>query len=151
MTKPDVKLINELRVYSEESKELNLATFWSSSPVILVFVRHFSSSTCRQQVKNFWKQKDKLLRNKFRVVFVGSGSPMSIKDFRKAIEIDNVSFVTDPTMKTFEAFGLTNSGYQSQMGGVVVLQTNGKVLYHFVAGYSGATDDAFDNILTSVA
>lgn len=142
----DLDQVSSLKVLTEEGVETSLSDFWGKTPAILIFVRHFSSQTCREHVQSIWKEKERFMKSKYQIVFVGSGSPIAISTFKKELNITDVPVVRDPTLKTFEVFKLTNTGYQAQVGGIVIMKPTGEMVYHFVADYLGTRSAQFSDI-----
>jgi hypothetical protein len=66
----------------------------NASPVLLVFLRHFGCSFCRQSLDDVSKVQDELARRGVRPVFVHLGSPERAKpyfDYYKLAEVERIS------------------------------------------------------------
>src|ERR1700679_906907 len=67
-----------------------------ASPVLLVFLRHFGCSFCRQAISDVADLKEELARRGGRPVFVHLGTPERAKPFFDYYGIGDVERVSDP-------------------------------------------------------
>jgi hypothetical protein len=125
-------------------------------------------STIEKSFTNRAKQKN------LRVVFIGNGKPHLINEFKKELNLPNAEVYTDPYLETFNNCGMHSgvmrlmnlktlgavrrlykeghkdgkhnkeNGSIKQLGGVVVFEDPGKVLYHFASEYLGDFDNPED-------
>lgn len=169
--KIDMLALMRLKVLDENGNEIMFNSLFKNKPAILVFVRHFGCLSCRAYVDQVWNKRKDIKDKKSNIIFIGSGSPSSLKRFKQHLGVENAPIFTDPTLQTFKACGLLNglnylvntktlkrvfelrkqgysnevtdfeSGSHKQMGGVVALKDPGVLLYYFSAEYLGDDDD----------
>ena len=172
--KVNVLALKRLSVLDEENKEILFSDLWKKNKVIIVFVRHFGCISCRAHVDQIWNKRKDLRAKKNKIIFIGSGTPASLKMFKSYLNVQDATIYTDPTLQTFEACGLLNGlgylvntktlkkmfelrkqGYENQvmdtqtgshkqMGGVVAYKDPGLILYHFASEYLGDQDNPDD-------
>src|SRR5271156_844518 len=73
-----------------------------ASPVLLVFLRHFGCSFCRQAISDVAELKDELAKRGVRPVFVHLGTPERPKSFFVYYGIGDVERVSDPEAKVYQ-------------------------------------------------
>jgi peroxiredoxin len=74
----------------------SLLSLVEASPVLLVFLRHFGCSFCRQAISDVADLKSELDRRGVRPVFVHLGTPERAKPFFDYYGIGDVERVSDP-------------------------------------------------------
>jgi peroxiredoxin len=74
----------------------SLLTLAEASPVLLVFLRHFGCSFCRQAISDISELKGELDKRGVRPVFVHLGTPERAKPFFEYYGIGDVERVSDP-------------------------------------------------------
>jgi peroxiredoxin len=74
----------------------NLLALAEASPVLLVFLRHFGCSFCRQAISDISDLKVELDKRGVRPVFVHLGTPERAKPFFEYYGIGDVERVSDP-------------------------------------------------------
>jgi hypothetical protein len=73
-----------------------------ASPVLLVFLRHFGCSFCRQAISDVADLKEELDRRGVRPVFVHLGTPERAKPFFDYYGIGEVERVSDPGAEIYQ-------------------------------------------------
>src|SRR5271155_2988894 len=73
-----------------------------ASPVLLVFLRHFGCSFCRQAISDISELKGELARRGVRPVFVHLGTPERAKPFFDYYGIGDVERVSDPEAVVYQ-------------------------------------------------
>jgi hypothetical protein len=73
-----------------------------TSPVLLVFLRHFGCSFCRQAISDVADLKEEFVRRGVRPVFVHLGTPERAKPFFDYYGIGDVERVSDPEAKVYQ-------------------------------------------------
>jgi hypothetical protein len=154
-------------VLDEIGKEFKVSLLWKKNPVIFIFLRHFGCITCRAHAAQVWSERDKYEQNGAKIVFIGNGSAQYIKFFKEDLNILDATIYTDPNLRTFQAIGFRRgffismgpkaliSGFKAskgvkqgesfnrksgdlwQLGGVLVVRTNGTVAYHYISQILG--------------
>jgi len=80
----------------------NLLELAEASPVLLVFLRHFGCSFCRQAISDVAELKNELDRREVRPVFVHLGTPERAKPFFNYYGIGDVERVSDPEAAVYQ-------------------------------------------------
>jgi peroxiredoxin len=86
------RLLASIRTESGAS----LLSLAEASPVLLVFLRHFGCSFCRQAISDVAELRGELDRRGVRPVFVHLGTPERAKPFFEYYGIGDVERVSDP-------------------------------------------------------
>src|SRR5271156_2673304 len=73
-----------------------------ASPVLLVFLRHFGCSFCRQAISDVAELRGELDKRGVRPVFVHLGAPERAKPFFDYYGIGDVERVSDPEAKVYQ-------------------------------------------------
>ena len=80
----------------------SLMALAEASPVLLVFLRHFGCSFCRQAISDVADLRGELDRRGVRPVFVHLGTPERAKPFFDYYGIGDVERVSDPEAKVYQ-------------------------------------------------
>ena len=80
----------------------SLLTLVEASPVLLVFLRHFGCSFCRQAISDVADLKGELDKRGVRPVFVHLGTPERAMPFFDYYGIGDVERVSDPEAKVYQ-------------------------------------------------
>jgi hypothetical protein len=80
----------------------SLLTLVEASPVLLVFLRHFGCSFCRQAISDVAELRGELDRRGVRPVFVHLGTPERAKPFFDYYGIGDVERVSDPEAAVYQ-------------------------------------------------
>src|SRR5580658_2421595 len=79
----------------------SLLALSEASPVLLVFLRHFGCSFCRQAISDVAELRGELDKRGVRPVFVHLGTPERAKPFFDYYGIGDVERVSDPEAKVY--------------------------------------------------
>lgn len=86
-------------------------------PVMLVFLRFFGCSFCREAISDIAKRRQKIENKGFRVVFVHMAPDDTIPDkFFKKYKLYPVDHIPDPEKQFYRAFGLGRGTPQQLFG-----------------------------------
>lgn len=169
--KVNLLTLKRLNVFNENGEEVNFSTFLENKTLTIIFVRHFGCIACRAHVDQIWNLKKLRSNSKNKIIFIGSGAPHIIKEFKDTMNVHKAEIYTDPSLETFEAcgmsFGITklvnfkslsamrklnkegytqgsfkDSGSHKQMGGVVIFKKPGQLIYHYSSEHLGDFDDS---------
>jgi peroxiredoxin len=80
----------------------SLLTLVEASPVLLVFLRHFGCSFCRQAISDVAELKPELDKRGVRPVFVHLGTPERAKPFFDYYGIGEVERLSDPEARVYQ-------------------------------------------------
>ena len=86
-------------IYTESG--VNLLALAEASPVLLIFLRHFGCSFCRQAISDVADLRGELDRRGVRPVFVHLGTPERAKPFFDYYGIGDVERVSDPAKQVY--------------------------------------------------
>jgi peroxiredoxin len=81
---------------------VSLLALTEASPVLLVFLRHFGCSFCRQAISDVADLRGELDRHGVRPVFVHLGTPERAKPFFDYYGIGDVERVSDPEAAVYQ-------------------------------------------------
>lgn len=96
---------------------VSLASLANDAPVLLVFLRFFGCSFCREAISDIAKRRKVLESNGFRVVFVHMAADTEIAEkFFKKYKLFPTDHIADPEKRYYQAFGL-GRGTASQLFG----------------------------------
>jgi peroxiredoxin len=94
-----------------------LADMAEQQPVMLVFLRFFGCSFCREAISDITKRRKKFETNGFRVVFVHMApDPATAEKFFKKYKLYPVDHISDPEKRFYQAFGLGRGTPQQLFG-----------------------------------
>lgn len=94
-----------------------LAEMAEKQPVMLVFLRFFGCSFCREAISDIAKRRANFEKNGFRVVFVHMAPKASIAEkFFKKYKLFPVEHIPDPEKKFYRSFGLGRGTPQQLFG-----------------------------------
>ena len=82
--------------------DASLLALTEASPILLVFLRHFGCSFCRQAISNVADLRGELAQRGVRPVFVHLGTPERAKPFFDYYGIGDVERVSDPEAKVYQ-------------------------------------------------
>src|SRR5271163_345553 len=80
----------------------SLLALAEASPVLLVFLRHFGCSFCRQAISDVAELRGELNRRGVRPVFVHLGTPERAKPFFDYYGIGDVERISDPDAAIYQ-------------------------------------------------
>lgn len=148
---------------NENGDTIAIRSLWEKQPAILVFLRHFACDACRRHAVEVWENRELYQEKGARIHFIGNGNVHFMKDFKKTFGLDQASFFTDPTLKTFNAAGFkkgfwidpgdmhtrpeflykalrhtlkksnAESGNIWQLGGILVVRPGSVAAYQFIS------------------
>jgi len=102
----DLKKINDLFKFVRTNQGEVLADLGNNKKVLMVFVRHFGCTFCRENVDEISKLKTKLEDLNLVPVFVHMSDPAFAEDFFQQYFDQKINFVSDPNLSLYKAFGL---------------------------------------------
>jgi peroxiredoxin len=95
----------------------SLAEMTERQPVMLVFLRFFGCSFCREAISDIAKQRKKFETRGFRVVFVHMAPQAGLAEkFFKKYKLFPVDHISDPEKRFYAAFGLGRGTPQQLFG-----------------------------------
>lgn len=100
-------------VYSQES----LAEMSEKQPVMLIFLRFFGCSFCRESISDIAKQRSKIEAAGLRIVFVHMAADAATAEkFFKKYRLFPADHIPDPDKRFYQAFGLQRASARQLLG-----------------------------------
>ncbi|MFN0015711.1 MAG: SelL-related redox protein [Saprospiraceae bacterium] len=97
----------------------SVAQLADETPVLLVFLRHFGCSFCREAMADIAKRRGRLEKKGLRIVFVHMApEPKEAEKFFKKYKLHPIEHVSDPEKRFYRAFGL-DRGTPGQLFGLM--------------------------------
>lgn len=96
------RLLSETQTESGES----LLALSEASPLLMVFLRHFGCTFCREAVSDIVKRREYLQKRKVRPVFIHMSSEAEAEEFFKSHGAATIDRVSDPDRNLYRAFDL---------------------------------------------
>lgn len=151
------------RVFDSAGNEIAIHKLWQNQAVLFIFLRHFACIECRTFARQIWADRERYEKSGSKIVFIGNGDPQFIQAFKEDLEIQNAPIYTDPSLNVFKAAGFRRNflaalgpasikaglkmfkegnrqglyskgqGDLWQLGGVLVIASDGRVKYKFVS------------------
>jgi thiol-disulfide isomerase/thioredoxin len=157
----DIVTFANSHIKDEKGADVKVGTLWKDHPVIFVFLRHFGCIDCRAHAAQIWSEKEKYEKGGAQILFISNGAPQFIQGFKEELKITEAPVYTDPSLAAFKACGfkrgflaalgpqslingmkLKSQGHKNkrepgsgdwwQMGGILVVQKDGKIGYHHI-------------------
>lgn len=76
------------------------------NPILLVFLRHFGCTFCRESVADIAKKQTSIQEKGFKIIFIHMSEKPEAKKFFKKYKIKNPEFISDPSQTYYRQFGL---------------------------------------------
>lgn len=96
----------DLKISLDDGSQVLLSSLYADDKLVLIFLRHFGCTFCREQVAQL------RLQSKLNVVFVGMGTVEETSEFKRKMRSPH-AFIADPNREVYRAFGLgTGTGKQ---------------------------------------
>jgi peroxiredoxin len=92
-------------VLDETGRSNPLRSLWEKQPAIFIFLRHFGCDACRRHALEVWDNREKYQQKGAKLHFIGNGNPECLADFKEKYNLQQASFFTDPSLKSFKAAG----------------------------------------------
>ena len=95
----------------------SVAKLADEQPVLLVFLRFFGCSFCREAISDISKRRKKLEAQGFRIVLVHMGAEIEVAEkFFKKYKLFPIDHIADPEKQYYHAFGLGRSTPKQLIG-----------------------------------
>ncbi len=93
-----------------------VATLSMRRPVLLVFLRHFGCTFCREAMAEIAQQRDNFERAGVEVVLVHMTNQEVADEYFERYQLDGISNVSDPPCQYYRAFGLLKGNFHQLFG-----------------------------------
>ncbi len=85
-------------------------------PVMLVFLRHFGCTFCREALADIAKRRDDIEATGTRIVFVHMASDELAERYFNRYNLEGVTHISDPKCNYYQAFGLVKGNLTQLFG-----------------------------------
>lgn len=106
-------------IYTSEDEDLYSLS--KKQPVMLVFLRHFGCTFCREALSDLSKLRDDLEKRNVRLVLVHMSEDDLATRYFKKYDLVPVDHISDPDLSLYDLFGL-NKGSFGQLFGLKVIR-----------------------------
>ena len=101
-------------VFTNEGNDLR--TIAEQNCVMLVFLRHFGCSFCREALVDFSLIKSELDLKKVKLVFIHMSDEQSADGYLDTFGLKGQEHISDPDMSLYEYFGLQKGSFRELFG-----------------------------------
>lgn len=140
--KQDLELV-ELFASTKTESGRTLLSLLDEKPMLLIFLRHFGSPTCRETLSDVAKARPELELRGVRPVFVHLGTPERARLFFDKFGLGNVERVTDPTTAFYQApvfHLLKTTAIPEFFAGGQILKVAKRAIWRYGIGSAGKED-----------
>lgn len=108
--------IPELLKEMQTDRGETLAALTFKQPVLLVFLRHFGCTFCREALAELSEMRSTIENQGTRLVFVHMADQETAERYFDRYDLQNVEHVSDPNCKYYAGFGLTKGNFNQLFG-----------------------------------
>lgn len=94
----------------------NIAEASAERPVLMVFLRHFGCTFCREALADLAKSKQEIEAMGNQLVFVHMADFSTAEEYLEKFNLSGTEHVSDPTCRFYKAFGLTKGSPKQLFG-----------------------------------
>lgn len=84
--------------------------------ILLVFLRHFGCTFCRETMANLAEKKDEIESAGVKIVVVHMVNSETAEDMLNLYNLENVRHISDPEQKLYNRFGFYKVSFRSLFG-----------------------------------
>jgi peroxiredoxin len=118
-TIPTINTAETWKTFKMMNSEESLFEISESQAVLIVFLRHFGCSFCRESIDDIAKKKTTFEKQGIRIVMVHmSPTQKTAEQFFKKYKLMPVDHISDPECRVYRAFGL-GKGNPKQLFGLM--------------------------------
>lgn len=108
----DAEILNHMITNDGES----LSTLSKRQPVLLIFLRHFGCTFCREALADIAGRREKLESDGIKIVFVHMTDDETAERYFNRYDLEKVTHISDPERKYYQAFGLVKGNFTQLFG-----------------------------------
>ncbi len=101
-------------IYTNKGNDLKQLCY--TNRVLLVFLRHFGCTFCRESLKDLSDLKNSFAENKIKLVFVHMAEDRIADAYLTHYQLDDIEHISDLDMSLYEYFGLQKGTYRQLYG-----------------------------------
>ncbi len=94
----------------------SVAELSQQQPVLLVFLRHFGCTFCREALADIAKRRSEIEAQGTKIVFVHMSENKVAERYFQRYELDGIEHVSDPNCTYYATFGLTKGNFTQIFG-----------------------------------
>ncbi|MEO1434401.1 MAG: peroxiredoxin-like family protein [Bacteroidota bacterium] len=94
----------------------NVLELSQKRPVLLVFLRHFGCTFCREALEELSAKKEKLSKDGIELVFVHMADDETADRYFKRYKLDGRPHISDPSCEWYQKFGLVKGNFNQLFG-----------------------------------
>ena len=94
----------------------SLETLSCQKPVLLVFLRHFGCTFCREAMAEISKRRAEIEEQGTHLIFVHMADNETAERYFNRYELSGVEHISDPDCKYYTGFGLTKGSFNQLFG-----------------------------------
>ncbi len=101
---------------------ISLKKMSENQPVLLVFLRRFGCTFCREALDDLSKTRPQIEKRGVKVVFVHMSNNKEAEQYFKKYKLPNSVHVSDPECRFYKAFGLVKGNFRQLFGLSVMMR-----------------------------
>ncbi|MEM7102693.1 MAG: peroxiredoxin-like family protein [Bacteroidota bacterium] len=109
---PSGKILNKMTV----SNGTSVKTISDKKPVLLIFLRHFGCTFCREALAEIAKKKTKIESEGVEIVFVHMSDKENADKYFKRYGLEGALHICDPKCLFYQSFGLVKGSFNQLFG-----------------------------------
>ncbi len=94
----------------------NLSVISSRQPVLLVFLRHFGCTFCREALSDISQRREAIEAMGTRIIFIHMSDNVIAEEYFTKYGLDNAVHISDPSCSYYAAFGLSKGTFTQLFG-----------------------------------
>ena len=112
ITQQQEKILKEM--YTQEGE--TVANLSCDQPILMVFLRHFGCTFCREALADIAKRREEIERQGTRIVFIHMSENKLAERYFHRYNLEGIDHVSDPDCKYYASFGLTKGTFTQIFG-----------------------------------
>ena len=110
------QISKELLEQMQTSTGESLAAISNRQLVVLIFLRHFGCTFCREALSDISKKRSEILATGTEIVFVHMSEFKIAEKYFKRYNLDGAIHISDPECHYYQQFGLTKGNFNQLFG-----------------------------------
>lgn len=111
-----LSISKDIMAQMHTNEDSNLLKDSVNQPVMLVFLRHFGCSFCREALADIAKKRASIEELGTKVIFVHMADNTTAERFFKKYKLNNATHISDPDCKFYAEFGLSKGNFTQLFG-----------------------------------
>jgi peroxiredoxin len=108
-------------------------------PLLLIFLRHFGCTFCRQTLTELQFKRADLESRGYKIILVHQSSEAEAAEFLKKYKLDDLIRISDPANELYEAFGINRAKFFQIFNPISIIKAfyYGLIKKHFIGKLKG--------------